>query len=115
MQKKKNPLDEVFDVLFPNYPHHPISNHKKADMVIRNLNVPKIGVEKAFSVCCEVILRVDFPSRDQRANIVGRAEHLLPEILGTNPDHEFHMDEVEYLEQKYLKSGFNDFVSTLLR
>lgn len=115
MQKSKNPLDEAFDILFPNYPHHPISSYKKADMVIKNLDVPKIGLENAFRVCCEVILRVNFSNREQKTNIVGRAEHLLPEILGTNPDHEFHMDEVEYLERRYFESGqkFNDFISIL--
>ncbi len=115
MQKKKNPLDEAFDILFPNYENYPISRHKKADMVIKNLNVRKIGEENAFRVCCEIILRVNFPSRAETTNVVGRAEHLLPEILGTNPDHEYHMDEVENLERKYfeLRNGFDNFVSTL--
>lgn len=107
------PIDEAFCILFPNRLFFPISEHKKADMVMRNLNVPAFGEEQSFLICCEIILRVRFPEKDRdfgRA-VVLRAENLLPEILGTDPDHEYHMDEVEHLERKYFESGkkFNDF------
>ncbi len=107
-KKKMNPLDEVFGVLFPDFSHYPISDSRKADMVIRDFNVQKIGEEKAFCVCCEIILRTNFLDRTQRKKIIGHAEHFLPEILGTNPDHEFHMDEVADLEERYLSSSFEE-------
>lgn len=108
-----NLIDDAFHILFPNYPFHPVSEYKKADMVMRHLNVPAFGEEQSFLICCEVILRVQFPEnkREFGRSVVLRAENLLPEILGTNPDHEYHMDEVEHLERRYFKSGrkFNDF------
>lgn len=113
--KKKSPLEEVFSLLYPNYPH-PVSPHKKAELVINNLNVPLIGEERAFLVCCDIILRVPFPNekREEKTRIVGRAENLLPEILGTNPDHEVHMDEVAHWEMRYYESGnFENFLKKL--
>jgi len=107
-KKKVNPLDEAFDVLFPGFSDHPISHHKKAELVIKNFDVPKIGEENAFRVCCEIILRVNFSNREHKTDIVGRAEQFLPEILGTNPDHEFHMDEAEDLERRYISSSFEE-------
>ena len=112
-KKRISLIEEAFHILFPNYPHHPISEYKKADMVMRYLNVPAFGEEQSFLICCEVILRVQFPEnkREFGRGVVLRAENLLPEILGTNPDHEYHMDEVEHLERRYFESGrkFNDF------
>lgn len=107
LKKDINSVNRAFDVLFPNYPYHPISDYKKADLVMRHLNVSAFGEEQSFLICCDVILRIQFPKKDREFGraVVLRAENLLPEILGTHPDHEFHMDEVEYLERKYFESG----------
>lgn len=113
--KKKSQLEEAFSFLYPDYTH-PVSLPKKAELVLENFNVSLLGEEKAFLVCCDIILRVPFSDKkiEEKTRIVGKAENLLPEILGTNPDHEIHMDEVAYWEMLYYKSGnFENFLRNM--
>lgn len=96
-------LDRTFHVLFP-HRFHGVLAHIKAEEVINNLHVSKIGEKLALLCLCEIVNNVGFPDLEKQTECVRKAEEKLPELLGVNPDHEFHMAEVEIIHN-LLKSG----------
>lgn len=78
---------------------------KMAKDVLDNFDVRVLGEDLALKVLCEVILYTFFPDLEERTKCIGKAEEKLPEILGVNCDHEFHMAEVEYIWRELVQKG----------
>ena len=89
-------LDIAFEKLgLKSYGH--LLSWQKAEKVLENFNVPVLDEWLALMVLCEIICFVHFPNEVLLRANVQRAEEKIPELLDVNPDHEFHMDEVEVI------------------
>lgn len=89
-------VDRAHKVLFP-HSIHPIEEWKKAEKILEEFDVPKLSEDLSLGVLCEIILFTFFPNLGRKTRCIRRAEEKLPELLGVNPDHEFHMAEVEVI------------------
>ncbi len=69
----------------------------KAKAILDDFDVRRFGEKHALYVLCCIVTEVNFP-REIHEIYIRKAEEKMPELLGTEPEHEFHMDEVAYIK-----------------
>ncbi len=94
-------VDRAFLKLCQKEPRAHLFPWQKAEKVLENFSVPELGEELAARFLCDVVTEIRFPNDRISYENVLHAENLLAEVLGINPDHELHMDEVEIIQRQF--------------
>ncbi len=91
-----NPVEKCFEILFPKGSQEK-NLWEKSIRVMGNFDIKTVGKELALKCLCYMVNGVNFP-KDIKTESILKAEGFFPEILGVAPEHEFHMAEIEIIE-----------------
>lgn len=93
-------LKKAYKIIF-NQTGDDLESWQRAEAVIKNFDVKKIGEELARGVIFEIVNHIQFPNAEKTREIVGKAENLATEFIAEfSPQNEPNMDEMDYLERK---------------
>lgn len=103
-------LQRAYNLLFCGPQHYHLWEMAKA--IIDNFDVRILGEELSAQVLCFIIAQINFPLIFHQEYIL-KAERLLPELLGVNPDHEFNMDEAEYIQHLFTEGKNLNYIKQI--